>query len=185
VDGVEIALSADMAGSYRLLVARFSPTLESKWTSFDGKALRESSLTIAGFLDTLPSASEITRGETGGNIEGYGPGSPRGNLSFNSTGLRGQNNGFQFDRMDNNDSWLRGPVLVPGMAALVAHALQPWRHPTPTVCSNSGPGCRCPRTTQLPTHCPQLNIFEGACATLCSEATPVFERACATIGRAG
>jgi len=70
------------------------------------------------YLDALRNASEITRGEEGGNIEGYGPYSPRGNFGFNSIGQRSQDNNFMVDGMDNNDSWLRGPVLDPPVDAI-------------------------------------------------------------------
>lgn len=65
------------------------------------------------YLDAISNALEITRGEEGGNIEGYGPYSPRGNFAVNSVGQRGQDNNFTVDGFDNNDAWLRGPVLDP------------------------------------------------------------------------
>ncbi len=55
----------------------------------------------------------ITRGQEGGNLEGYGPYGIRGNLSINAVGQRGQNNNFLLDGMDNNDAWLHGVALVP------------------------------------------------------------------------
>ena len=70
------------------------------------------------YLDAIRNASEITRGEEGGNIEGYGPYSPRGNFGVNSTGQRSQDNNFMVDGFDNNDSWLRGPVLDPPVDAI-------------------------------------------------------------------
>ena len=70
------------------------------------------------YLDAIRNSSEITRGEEGGNIEGYGPYSPRGNFAFNSVGQQGQNNNFVVDGFDNNDTWLRGPVLDPPVDAI-------------------------------------------------------------------
>ncbi|MGA2715723.1 MAG: hypothetical protein ABSG41_21695 [Bryobacteraceae bacterium] len=75
------------------------------------------------YLDILRSASEITRGEEGGNIEGYGPYSPRGNFAVNSVGQRSQDNNFMVDGMDNNDAWLRGPVLDPPVDAIASARL--------------------------------------------------------------
>lgn len=71
-------------------------------------------------LDLLQSASEITRGEEGGNIDGFGPYSPRGNFALNSTGLRSVDNNFLVDGMDNNDPWRRGPVIDPSVDAIRA-----------------------------------------------------------------
>ena len=70
------------------------------------------------FLDALRNASEITRGEEGGNIEGFGPYSPRANFAVNSAGQRSQDNTFQVDGMDNNESFLRGPVVNPPVEAI-------------------------------------------------------------------
>ena len=75
-------------------------------------------LYTGNYLDALANASEITRGQEGGNIEGFGPYSPRGNFGINSIGQRSQDNNFQVDGMDNNDSFLRGPVLNPPVEAI-------------------------------------------------------------------
>ena len=55
----------------------------------------------------------VTRGQEGGNLEGYGPYGIRGNVSINSVGQRAQNNSFLLDGVDNNDGWLHGVALVP------------------------------------------------------------------------
>jgi hypothetical protein len=75
-------------------------------------------LRLSGDSDTIRNGSEITRGEPGGNVEGFGPYSPRGNFAVNSVGQRSQDNNFQVDGMDNNDPWLRGPVLNPSPEAV-------------------------------------------------------------------
>jgi len=55
----------------------------------------------------------ITRGQEGGNLEGYGPYGIRGNSSINAVGQRAQDNSFLLDGMDNNNAWLHGVALVP------------------------------------------------------------------------
>jgi len=55
----------------------------------------------------------ITRGQEGGNLEGYGPYGIRGNFSINAVGQRGQDNNFLLDGMDNNDAWVHGVALTP------------------------------------------------------------------------
>jgi hypothetical protein len=59
------------------------------------------------YLDLLRVVPEVTRGNT----------------SLNSTGQREQNNNFLVDGMDNNDSWLRGPVLEPSIEAIESVSL--------------------------------------------------------------
>jgi hypothetical protein len=78
--------------------------------------LREIPLNGRDYLDLVRNASEVTRGQEGGNIEGYTPFSPRGNSSVNLAGQRGQNNNFLLDGMDNNENWLG--------AALLQHSLE-------------------------------------------------------------
>ena len=65
----------------------------------------------------------ITRGQEGGNLEGYGPYGIRGNLSINAVGQRGQNNNFLLDGMDNNDAWLHGVALVPPVETIESVSL--------------------------------------------------------------
>ena len=55
----------------------------------------------------------ITRGQEGGNLEGFGPYGIRGNFSINAVGQRGQDNNFLLDGMDNNDAWVHGVALAP------------------------------------------------------------------------
>jgi hypothetical protein len=83
-------------------------------------ATRMAELPLNGrnYLDLLPGVSEVTRGQEGGNLEGFGPYSPRGNSALNSLGQRGQNNNFLLDGMDNNESWLRGAVLEPSLESI-------------------------------------------------------------------
>ena len=61
----------------------------------------------------IRNASEATRGQEGGEIEGFGPYSPGRNSSLNSLGQRGQSNNFLLNGMDNNEIWLRGAVFEP------------------------------------------------------------------------
>jgi hypothetical protein len=86
--------------------------LSGEWNIFDVHDPASAPFSAGNYLDLLRNGSEITRGEEGGNIEGYGPYSTRGDLSFNSIGMRGQDNNFLLDGMDNNDAWLRGPVIT-------------------------------------------------------------------------
>jgi len=65
----------------------------------------------------------ITRGQEGGNLEGYGPYGIRGNFSINSVGQRGQDNNFLLDGVDNNDAWLHGIALVPPIDAVESVSL--------------------------------------------------------------
>ncbi len=81
---------------------------------------RDLPLNSRHYLELVRRVSEVTAGQEGGNIEGYGPYSPRGNSSVNSLGQRGQNNNFLVDGMDNNESWLRGAVLEPSMESIEA-----------------------------------------------------------------
>jgi hypothetical protein len=69
-------------------------------------------------LSILRNRSEITPGQQGGNIEGNGPYGFRCNTSLNSYGQRGQDNGFVFDGLDNNDSWVRGAAIAPPLDAV-------------------------------------------------------------------
>jgi hypothetical protein len=65
----------------------------------------------------------VTRGQEGGNLEGYGPYGIRGNLSINAVGQRAQNNNFLLDGMDNNDAWLHGVALVPPVETIESVSL--------------------------------------------------------------
>jgi hypothetical protein len=87
--------------------------LAGGWTVFEVQDPSSVSFVGSNYLDSLPRGAEITRGEEGGNVEGYGPYSPRGDFGVNSIGQRSQDNNFQVDGMDNNEPWLRGPVLNP------------------------------------------------------------------------
>jgi hypothetical protein len=84
----------------------------------DTNGLREVPLAGRNYLDLLRHSSEVTRGQEGGNIEGYGPYAAGGNAGVNSLGQRGQNNNFLIDRMDNNENWLRGPILAPSLEVI-------------------------------------------------------------------
>jgi len=79
---------------------------------------REIPLRDRDYLDLVHNATEATRGEEGGNIEGYTPLSPRGNSSLNIVGQRGQSNNFLLDGMDNNEVWLGADLLRPSLEAI-------------------------------------------------------------------
>lgn len=70
------------------------------------------------YLDLTRTGSEATFGQEGGNIDGYTPYSSRGNSAFNAAGMRGQENNFQIDGIDNNDIWTRGAALQPSIEAI-------------------------------------------------------------------
>lgn len=136
--GVHLELTTGLDGTYRApnlaagswsVVARSSRTDASVRARAELHSGESMDLPLTLFNDSLPNfggnyldairnASEITRGEEGGNIEGYGPYSPRGNFGFNSVGQRSQDNNFMVDGFDNNDAWLRGPVLNPPVDAI-------------------------------------------------------------------
>ena len=139
--GVETQVVADRHGKYQILrlpAGRYAVTARAAHTSVSTRAgvvvtggpcvelsiilstmpavlesggLREVPLNGRNYLDLLSAVSDATRGGEGGDIEGFGPYAPRGNSSLNSYGQRGQNNNFLIDGMDNNESWLRGPML--------------------------------------------------------------------------
>lgn len=88
-------------------------TLPARWAVFVSQDSPAAPSDSGNYLDAMRDGSEVTRGQEGGNLEGYTPYSPRGNSSFNALGQRGQDNNFQIDGMDNNESWLRGAVLMP------------------------------------------------------------------------
>jgi hypothetical protein len=76
-------------------------------------------------VDAISRGTEVTRGQEGGNLEGFGPYGIRGNVSVNAAGQRAQNNNFLLDGMDNNDAWLHGvaltlPVAATGSASLAS-----------------------------------------------------------------
>jgi hypothetical protein len=98
-------------------------TLPAAWTVFGSQDSPSAPSENGNYLDAMRNGSEVTRGQEGGNLEGYTPNSPRGNSSFNSLGQRGQDNNFQIDGVDNNDSWLRGAVLMPPAAAIESVSL--------------------------------------------------------------
>jgi hypothetical protein len=75
------------------------------------------------YLDSLRDKAEITPGQQGGDIEGYGPYGARGNLSLNSFGQRGQDNNFLVDGIDNNENFVRSSILVPSPEAISAVSL--------------------------------------------------------------
>jgi hypothetical protein len=83
------------------------------WAAHESNGRTDVLLNGGNHLDAVRNAWEVTRGQQGGNIEGHGPYSPRGNTSFNSVGQRGQSNNFLVDGVDNNESWTRGAVLEP------------------------------------------------------------------------
>ena len=80
--------------------------------------LREAPLNGRTYLDLIRNTSEATRGQEGGEVEGFGPYSPGRNSSLNSLGQRGQSNNFRLNGLDNNEIWLRGAVFEPSMEAL-------------------------------------------------------------------
>jgi Carboxypeptidase regulatory-like domain len=75
------------------------------------------------YLDLLRDNAEITPGQQGGDIEGFGPYRARGNLSFNSFGQRGQDNNFLVDGIDNNENFVRSSILVPPPEAIAEVSL--------------------------------------------------------------
>jgi hypothetical protein len=75
------------------------------------------------YLDSLRDKAEITPGQQGGDIEGFGPYGARGNLSLNSFGQRGQDNNFLVDGIDNNENFVRSSILVPSREAISAVSL--------------------------------------------------------------
>ncbi len=151
--GVETQVVADRHGKYQILrlpAGRYAVTARAAHTSVSTRAgvvvtggpcvelsiilstmpavlesggLREVPLNGRNYLDLLSAVSDATRGGEGGDIEGFGPYAPRGNLSLNSYGQRGQNNNFLIDGMDNNESWLRGPMLSTSTEAVESVSL--------------------------------------------------------------
>ena len=130
-DGFRLLIMADLSGRYiasNLPAGRYDVTVESADRNARATAtatvrsdrrvelpiqLRHRWATaVAESPVLLTAASEVTRGEEGGNIEGYGPWSLRGNQAINAAGQRGQENNFVLDGADNNEIWLRGPALV-------------------------------------------------------------------------
>ena len=80
--------------------------------------LHEAPLNGRSYLDLIRNASEATRGQEGGEVEGFGPYSPGRNSSLNSVGQRGQSNNFRLNGMDNNEIWLRGAIFEPSLEAI-------------------------------------------------------------------
>src|SRR5579862_8497125 len=135
-DGQERSLVADADGKYkasRLPVGHYTITVggtELRATLADGQTLDlpiqltnrdfsfELPLNGRNYLDLVRSLSDSTWGQVGGNIEGYGPYSPRGNTSINAVGQRGQTNNFLLDGLDNNEPWLGTAVLQPSVDAI-------------------------------------------------------------------
>ena len=64
-------------------------------------------------LDLVRAAPAMTPGQQGGNIEGWGPYGLRGNMGFNSYGQRSQSNSFVLEGVENNEAWVRGPLIAP------------------------------------------------------------------------
>jgi hypothetical protein len=98
-------------------------TLPAHWAVFESKDSPQAPSDGSTYLDKMRQGSEVTLGQEGGNLEGYTPHSPRGNSGFNALGQRGQDNNFQIDGMDNNESWLRGAVLMPPAEAIESVSL--------------------------------------------------------------
>src|SRR6185436_14599009 len=92
--------------------------LSSRWATVQLSGLHDAPLYGGNQLDAVSRGNELTRGQEGGNLEGYGPYGIRGNLSINSAGQRAQNNNFLIDGMDNNDAWLHGAALQPPVEAI-------------------------------------------------------------------
>ena len=90
----------------------------------ESKGLRDLPIPQRDYLDLIRQSPEITTGQQGGNIEGFGPYTPRGSSSFNSAGQRGQNNNFMLDGVDNNEVWVRGAVLRPSAESVHEVTLQ-------------------------------------------------------------
>jgi hypothetical protein len=110
-------------GSYRLIVSSvLSGTWEAKVTLREGQSLNVPlALTISRESGPVPrDHSDVTTGQEGGDIEGYGPYGSRGSSSFNSYGQRGQQNNFLFDGIDNNQNWVRGAALMPPSEAIAS-----------------------------------------------------------------
>lgn len=87
--------------------------LSSGWAALELTGLQDTPLYGGTELDALSRGAEVTRGQEGGSLEGYGPYGIRGNQSINSAGQRGQNNNFLLDGLDNNDAWLHDAALQP------------------------------------------------------------------------
>ena len=98
-------------------------TLAANWTAFDSQQSPQAPSQSGNYLDRVGHGSEVTRGQEGGNLEGYTPYSPRGNSSFNALGQRGQDNNFQIDGTDNNEAWARGAALMPPAEAIESVSL--------------------------------------------------------------
>jgi hypothetical protein len=84
----------------------------------ESNELRESPLNGRNYLDLIRNATEATRGQEGGEVEGFGPYFPGRNSGLNSLGQRGQSNSFRLNGMDNNEMWLRGAIFDPSMEAI-------------------------------------------------------------------
>ncbi len=85
----------------------------------EGKYLPDVPIYNGNYLDALANASRNhARSGRRPASRAFGPYSPRGNFGLNSIGQRSQDNNFQVDGMDNNDSFLRGPILNPPAEAI-------------------------------------------------------------------
>jgi hypothetical protein len=111
-DGPNASAASDAAGESH----RQQYTIASE--SIEPGSPRETPLKERNYLDLVPLAAEATRGQQGGEIEGYGPYSHGRNSSLNSLGQRGQSNMFRIDGMDNSEMWLRGTVFEPSLEAI-------------------------------------------------------------------
>ena len=124
------------AGSYTIVVTAATLGVQTSTTVVEEGAMVDAPviLTITpqaldppalgrSYLDLLRDKAEITPGQQGGDIEGFGPYGARGNLSLNSFGQRGQDNNFLVDGIDNNENWVRSSILVPSPEAIAAVSL--------------------------------------------------------------
>jgi len=80
-------------------------------------------LALRNALELVRARSEITPGQPGGNIEGFGPYGFLGNTSFNGYGMRGQENGFLLDGADNKNAWVGGAAILPPLDSVASVAL--------------------------------------------------------------
>ena len=104
----------DLASGEKTVVLRNGQALEATITLGDARDA-DSNLPFeqSNVLNLVRIVPELTPGQEGGNIEGWGPYGLRGNLGFNSYGQRSQSNSFLLDGVDNNDAWVRGPMIAP------------------------------------------------------------------------
>lgn len=92
--------------------------LSNAGATMESNGSRDLAIPRRDYLNLIRQSPEITGGQQGGNIEGFGPYTPRASSSFNSAGQRGQNNNFMVDGVDNNEVWVRGSVLRPSAESI-------------------------------------------------------------------